>query len=123
MASKNNGMNSKVVVIVLLIVAFAAGYFVARTKYKPQILELSKMAQDKAKEAHEVTVSSSKVMMKDGQVWLVEKGIANVLDANVMFSNGDKVMMDGKILRADGKEEMMEEGQSMDMNGKLTDAK
>ncbi len=121
--SENEGMSSKVIVLILLVVAFAGGYLIARAKYKPQIVELSNMAQEKAKEAHEVTVSASKVMMKDGQIWLVEKGVANVLDANIMFSNGDKVMMDGMILRADGTETMMEEGQSMDMNGKLSDVK
>ncbi len=126
MASKStqdNGMNSKVMIIVLLAIAFAAGFYVARLRYKPQINELRKMAQEKTKEADEVKLSANKVMMKDSQIWLVEKGVANVLDANIMFSNGDRVMMDGMIIRADGTEIMMEEGQSMDMNGKMIDAK
>lgn len=125
MASKSseNGMNSKLVILILLVISYAAGFYTARLRYKPVINETRNMVYDKAKEADAVKMSANKVMMKDGMVWLVEKGVATELDANIMFSNGDKVMIDGSIVRADGKTEMMKEGQEMDMNGKLMDAK
>lgn len=117
--SSTSGMNPKILVVVLIFLAFAAGYFVARAKYKPQIVELSNMAQEKAKEASEVMMDSNKVMMKDGQVWLVEDGTASLLESDLMFSNGDKVMTDGMVEKADGTEIMMEEGDMMDMSGRV----
>lgn len=120
-SAQNNKMNSKIMMAVVVLAIFVAGYFVARSRYKPQIRELNKMVQEKAQEVDKVKLSSNKVMMKDGKIWLVEKGVATELDANLMFSNGDKVMLDGVIVRADGTEEMMEEGQTIDMNGKIVE--
>lgn len=117
--TKNAAMNPKMIVAILLLVAFSAGFIVARIKYKPQIVELSNMAQEKAKEATEVKMSANKVMMKNGKLWLVKDGTADILDADVIFSNGNRVKMDGTIVKDDGTETEMEEGQSIDMNGDM----
>lgn len=115
--SSNNSMNPKIIAIILIIAAFGTGYLIAWNIYKPQINELTKLASEKASEATKIKTSANKVMMKDGVVWLVDEGIADELDVDLMLSNGDRIMMDGTIKKDDGAMSKMEEGDILDMNG------
>ena len=118
-SSQNNDMNMKVMLIVALIVTFIAGYFLARAKYKPQLVELSKMILDKDQAMEKVKTNANKVMMKDDKVWIVENGMARMMDSDTMMTNGDKVLQDGTIVKVDGTKTMMKNGDAVDMNGQM----
>lgn len=116
---KNNDMTMKVMLVVALVIAFVAGYFVARAKYKPQLVELSKMIIDKDQAMERVKSNGNKVMMRDGKVWIVENGMAKMMDSDTMMTNGDKVLQDGTVVKADGTKTMMKNGDAVDMNGRM----
>ncbi len=115
----NNDMSMKVVLVVALALAFIGGYLVSRARYKPQILELNKMVLDKDQALNKMKANSNKVMMKDGTMWVVKDGILGPLEEEMEMTNGTKVMPDGKVLKADGSESMMQNGESMDMGGNM----
>ena len=123
MASKKIGtqsdMTMKVVIIIALLVAFIAGYFAARAKYKPQLVELSKMVSDKDQSMQKMKANANKIVMKDGKMWVIENGMVKEMDSDIMMPNGSKVSIDGKITGEDGKESMMNNGEAMDMTGKM----
>lgn len=117
--STNNDMSMKVVLVVALALAFIGGYLVSRARYKPQILELNKMVMDKDQTMNRMKANANKVMMKDGTIWVVKDGILSPLEEEIEMTNGDKVMPDGKLIKADGSESMMQNGESMDMDGNM----
>ena len=121
MAKTNTDNRGKIIIIVGLLLAFVAGFVVARTKYKPQILELNKMITEKDQALSRLKADSNKVMMKDDTVWVVENGIVREMDESVVFTNGDKVMPDGKVMKKDGTESMMMNGDAIDMDGNEID--
>lgn len=117
--STNNDMSMKVILVVALALAFVGGYLVSRARYKPQILELNKMVIEKDQALNKMKANSNKVMMKDGKMYVVKDGMVSELTDEVTMTNGDKVMSDGKVMKADGSESMMQNGESMDMDGKM----
>ncbi len=121
MAKTNTDNRGKIIIIVGLLLAFVTGFVVARTKYKPQILELNKMITEKDQALSRLKADSNKVMMKDDTVWVVENGIVREMDESVVFTNGDKVMPDGKVMKKDGTESMMMNGDAIDMDGNEID--
>lgn len=118
-STTNNDMTMKIVIITALAMAFIVGYFVARAKYKPQILELTKMVADKDQTMQKMRANANKVMMKDSAMWIVENGIVKQMDNDVLMSNGDKVTIEGKVIKADKSEVMMRNGEAVDMEGKM----
>lgn len=126
MAKKNiksvrpdNDMTMKIFVAVALVIAFVAGYIVSRAKYKPQIEQLSKMVIDKDAALQQMKSNTNKIMMKDDKMWVVENGEVKQMDSDIMMPSGDKVMMDGKVMRADGTDVVMKNGDAIDMDGKM----
>jgi hypothetical protein len=115
-------MTMKIVVFVALLIAFIGGYLIARAKYKPQIIELSKMVTEKDTALTQLKSSTNKLMMKDNMMWVVENGEARQMDSDIMMSNGTKVMMDGKVLNSDGSESTLSNGDAIDMDGKMMPA-
>lgn len=120
---QQNDKTTKTIIVVSLAIAFVVGYFVARAKYKPQILELTKMVAEKDQSVQMMKAYSNKVMMDEDKMWIVKDGTVKEMDRDVMMSNGDKVMVDGKVLNKDGSEEMMKNGDSMDMDGNMISTK
>jgi len=118
-SGKNNDMKMKVMLFVALVVAFAVGYFVARAKYKPQLVELSKMILDKDQAMEKIKSNANKVTMKDGKVWIVENGMARMMDSDTMMTNGDKVLQDGTVVKSDGTKTTLKNGEAIDMNGRI----
>lgn len=61
--------NRKLIILIVLFIAFAAGFLVARTRYKPQIRETFNMVQEreqKINELREVIKSyENQIMMQD----------------------------------------------------------
>lgn len=123
MASKKtegqSDMTMKVVIIVALLIAFVAGYFAARAKYKPQLVELSKMVSDKDQSMQKMKANANKIVMKDGKMWIVEDGMVREMDSDIILPNGNKITTDGKLTSEDGTETMMNNGEAMDMDGKM----
>lgn len=115
----NNDMSMKVILVVALALAFVGGYLVARARYKPQILELNKMVMDRDQSLNMMKANANRVMRKDDKVYIVKDGIVSEVTEDVTLNNGDKVMMDGKVVKKDGSESMMQNGDSMDMDGKM----
>lgn len=122
MAKKNNASNNdmtmKIVIAVALLLAFVGGYFVARAKYKPQIKDLTRMVTEKDEAMQKLKSNANRIMMKEDQMWIVENGEARVMDADMMLSDGTKVMSDGKVINPDGQEWLMQNGEAVDMDGK-----
>lgn len=116
---QNNDMTMKVMLVVALIIAFVAGYFVARAKYKPQLVELSKMIIDKDQAMEKVKSNANKVMMKEDKMWIVENGMARMMDSDTMMTNGDKVLQDGTVVKADGTKTILKNGDAVDMTGQM----
>lgn len=118
-AAEQKDMTMKVVLGVALLVVFVAGYFIARAKYKPQIVELSKMVADKDESLQKIKSNTNKVMMKDDKMWVVENGELKKMDSDIMMTNGEKVTTEGEVVKTDGSSVMMQNGDAMDMNGKM----
>lgn len=118
-AAEQKDMTMKVVLGVALLVVFVAGYFIARAKYKPQIVELSKMVADKDESLQKIKSNTNKVMMKDDKMWDVENGELKKMDSDIMMTNGEKVTTEGEVVKTDGSSVMMQNGDAMDMNGKM----
>lgn len=116
---KNNDMSMKIMLAVALLAAFVGGYLVARAKYKPQIMELTKMVANKDESIQKMKSDANKVIMKDGEMWLVEDGIVKPMESDIMMPNGNKVTVEGKVVDPDGKETIMQNGDAMDMEGKM----
>ena len=61
--------NRKLIILIVLFIAFAAGFLVARTRYKPQIRETFNMVQERESrisELKEVIKSyETQIMMQD----------------------------------------------------------
>ena len=117
--SKNNYMTMKVMLVVALVIAFVAGYFVARARYKPQLVELSKMIIDKDQAMEKIKSNANKVMMQDNKMWIVENGMAKMMDNDTMMTNGDKVFQDGTVIKTDGTKTVLKNGEAIDMNGRM----
>lgn len=115
----NSDATMKVIIVVALILAFVGGYMVARAKYKPQLLELSKMVSDKDQAMQKMKTEANKVMMKDGAMWVVENGLVKTMDADIMLKNGDKVTTEGKVVKSDGTESTLQNGDAVSMEGSL----
>ncbi len=60
------------------------------------------------------------VMMKDGKMMVRKNGETMPMMMDMTMSNGTKVMMDGKVMMADGTSRMMMDGEAMTMDGKMT---
>ena len=60
------------------------------------------------------------VMMKDGKMWTVMNGKSAAMDKEMTMKNGNVVMTDGTVKMKDGKTVMMKDGESMDMEGKMS---
>src|SRR5262245_36065077 len=71
-----------------------------------------------------VAAEKDGVMMKNGRVQKLQEGKdIGTMDRMTVMSNGTKVMMNGKIMKKDGQQSQLEEGQIMMLDGKLIDNK
>jgi hypothetical protein len=119
-SSVNSDMQMKAVVLCALIIAFCIGFFVARLRYKPQLIQLTKMVQDKDAALQQIQSENNHVSMKNGKMWVVENGNAKEMTSDTSLLNGDSVGVDGKVTRADGSEVTLQNGESIDMSGNIS---
>ena len=61
------------------------------------------------------------VMMKAGRMVVVRDGELVTMDEEVTMNDGTRVLTDGAVIRTDGTTRTMMEGESMGMDGEMTD--
>jgi hypothetical protein len=61
------------------------------------------------------------VMMKAGRMTMVRDGELVEMDEDVLMNDGTRVLTDGTVIKTDGATRMMMEGESMGMDGEITD--
>lgn len=119
-STENNDMTMKVVLVAALVIAFVGGYLVARAKYKPQIIELNKMVADRDVTIEKMKSDANRVVMKDNSMWVIQEGVMEALESEMTFTNGDKIDATGKVTQKDGKEVLLQNGDSVNMDGVVT---
>ncbi|HZM24107.1 MAG TPA: DUF6799 domain-containing protein [Anaerolineales bacterium] len=61
------------------------------------------------------------VMKKAGRMMVVRDGELVTMDEEVLMNDGTRVLTNGTVIRTDGTTRMMMEGESMGMDGAITD--
>ena len=61
------------------------------------------------------------VMMKAGRMMVVRDGELVTMDEDVLMNDGTRVLTDGTVIRTDGTTRTMMEGESIGMDGEMTD--
>jgi|GEM_PF-2040131 len=61
------------------------------------------------------------VMMKAGRMMVVRYGELVMMDEDVLMNDGTRVLADGTVIRTDGTTRTMMEGESMGMDGEITE--
>ena len=59
------------------------------------------------------------LLMKDGKVMVMKNGKMMVIDKDMTFDNGNKVMVDGTVMMKDGKTMKMDETDMVTMDGSM----
>ena len=58
------------------------------------------------------------VVMKEGKMLLVKNGKTTAMDKEMTLSDGTRVMSDGKVMMKDGSTKLLEEGETLTLDGK-----
>jgi len=61
------------------------------------------------------------VMMKAGQMMVVQDGELMAMEEDVLMNDGTRVLADGTVIRTDGTTRTMMEGESIGMDGEISD--
>ena len=105
-------MKKIIVVLAGVLFAFAVNAQDTKTEAKPQ-------AAPGAVTKHPM---HDYMTMKDGKMMVMKDGKMAAMDKDMDLSNGDKLMMDGNVVKKDGSKMMMKEGDRMMMNGTMRSA-
>jgi hypothetical protein len=119
MAEAKSTMSTKLLIIIVLGVAFVAGYLVAREKYKPQINELSSMVIDRDDKITYLNNLRSRLVLVDGQLIQNKDGEIMIIEDNLLLSDGSRVTVGGAITRPNGEIVQLEEGDSLFIDGTI----
>lgn len=119
MANSKYSMSSKLMVIIVLGIAFTVGYLVSRERYKPQIKNLSTMVIERDDKITYLNSLRNRLVLTDGTLIQNIDGEIMILDENVLLSDGSRVSLTGIITRPNGDIEELEEGDSLFMDGTI----
>lgn len=119
MAESKATMSTKLLIIIVLGVAFIAGYLVARERYKPQINELSSMVIDRDDKITYLNNLRSRLVLTEGGLVQNKDGVTMVIEDDFLLSDGSKVTVEGAITRPNGEIEQLEEGDSLFIDGTI----
>ncbi len=117
MAESKATMSTKLMIIVVLGIAFIAGYLVARERYKPQINELSAMVIDRDEKITYLNNLRNVLMVKDGNLIQNKDGQVVNVQETILLTDGSKVSVNGEITRPNGEVEKLVEGELLFMDG------
>lgn len=117
MAEAKSTMSTKLLIIIVLGVAFIAGYLVARERYKPQINELSSMVIDRDDKITYLNNLRNRLVLTEDGLVQNKDGVTMVIKDDFLLSDGSKVTVGGAITRPTGEVEQLEEGDSLFIDG------
>jgi hypothetical protein len=61
------------------------------------------------------------VTMQAGRMMVVRNGELVAMEENILLNDGTRVLTDGTVIRTDGTTRMMMDGESLDIDGEMTD--
>lgn len=68
-----------------------------------------------------MNLNEGSVRMEAGRMMIVRKGELVVMDEGVLMNDGTRVLTDGMVIRTDGTTRMMMDGESIGIDGEVTD--
>ncbi len=71
-------------------------------------------AQESKKSDHK---TKDYVMMKDNKMVVVKEGKTTAMEKEMTLADGTRVMVDGKVMMADGSKKILKEGESIPLSG------
>lgn len=119
MANTKATMSAKLMIIIVIGVAFAGGYLVARERYKPQINELSAMVIDRDDKITELNNLRNRLYMVDGELVQNKDGEITVIEDIFLLTDGSRVGNNGVVTRPTGEEEELMEGEMLFTDGTI----
>lgn len=117
MAESKATMSTKLMIVVVLGIAFIAGYLISRERYKPQINELSAMVIDRDEKITYLNNLRNVLMVKDGNLIQNKDGEVITVEETILLTDGSKVSVEGEITRPNGEVEKLTEGELLFMDG------
>lgn len=117
MAESKSTISTRVMIIIVLAIAFTGGYLVARERYKPQIKELSSMVIDRDDKITYLNNLRNRLYVKDGELMQNKDGQVITITETVILTDGSKVNPKGEIVRANGEKENLKGGEILFMDG------
>lgn len=119
MAENKSSMSTKLVIIIVIGAAFVAGYFVARERYKPQILRLGSMVIERDEKISTLNNLRNRLVLKEGVLVKNKDGEITAIEDKVMLTDGSSVTVAGVVTRPSGEKTQLEEGDSILMDGEI----
>ncbi|HKY55357.1 MAG TPA: DUF6799 domain-containing protein [Anaerolineales bacterium] len=68
-----------------------------------------------------MNLNEGMVTMRGGRMMVVRNGELVAMKEDVLMNEGSRVLTDGTVIRTDGTTRMMMEGESLRMDGEITD--
>ncbi|HET9908840.1 MAG TPA: DUF6799 domain-containing protein [Anaerolineales bacterium] len=68
-----------------------------------------------------MNLNEGSVRMEAGRMMIVRNGELVVMDEGVLMNDGTRVLIDGMVIRTDGTTRMMMDGESIGIDGEVTD--
>lgn len=106
-------------IILCLAIGGVAGFLLARARYKPQLQITHDMVLEKVQEIDSLKSRMNRLMMVNGRMMRMKDGDVTELNEDTTLNNDTKVTIDGKIIKPDGTTTMMNDGDSMGMDGMM----
>lgn len=128
-SKKNTAVSSKGssktlwVAIIALIIGLVVGYMVAKVKYSAKITVLSIMYNQKDSQLNELRAQFNRMVMVNGQMVMLKDGEVSEMTQAVTLPNGTKVTESGEVTMPSGKSTMMQNGDSVGMDGMVVGPK
>lgn len=108
------------VVFLALFLGLAGGFFVAQANYMHKIGLISIMFSQRDSELNMMKSKMgkmNKVMVEQGEVWVMKDGAVMLLEEELTLPNGTKIMPNGRYSKPGESVMTLEEGEAMDLNG------
>lgn len=109
-------------IILCLAIGAVAGFLLARARYKPQLNTTHDMVLEKVQEVNALKNKMNGFTMVNGKVLKMTDGAVTEMTEDTTLSDDTKVTVDGKIVKPDGTTTMMKNGESVGMDGTMTNS-
>ncbi|OIP57922.1 MAG: hypothetical protein COX79_02905 [Candidatus Levybacteria bacterium CG_4_10_14_0_2_um_filter_36_16] len=122
MAKKSETNKNNVTMLILAIslaVGFLGGYFMARTKYKAQLVIVSEMVSQRDTIINSLKAKSNRVMMVNGEMMMEKDGEVRRMEKSISTADETTVDINGSVTKKDGSQTMMKDGDSMMIDSQI----